>query len=89
MAFRLYPANFLEVDIGATDDNASSREAYAKFNFYLDKPDFINHTASAGWFSPHRFAKHNVKDYRLVKVRRHNDIVVETQAGGLTIGRGN
>lgn len=89
--FRIYPTRQLEVDVGVADDNSQGHQAFLEFDFYLDRPEFIQYSATTSKASfSSGMAPLDVEALRLQKVIRHNDIVVEESinSNGVVIARG-
>lgn len=87
LSVRMYPTDNLEIEVGAQHDNTDDTRSFANLVWYFDKP---SHAPRKGK-SRQVFAARDVSEHRLEKVRRHNDIVVETHTTGsvaITIGRG-
>jgi len=79
----------LEVEAGVTDDNRKPKEGLVTLTWHFGAPDHIRHTALNTPFANQFMTVRNLQDFRLEKVRRHNDIVVEknTTNDGISIGR--
>lgn len=90
VSLRMHPYSSLELEAGYTDDSVNEKITYLTVSVYpgtpksFGKPDF--------WYR-HGFAGRNLEDLRLEKVRRQNNIVVETttqgDSRGIAIGRGS
>ena len=92
---RIFPARQLEVDAGVAYDNSQHAQGYLAAYFYLDKPAFIEYSATNTLpkISKTPFATKNLENMRLQKVIRHNDITVEKTngagaSGAIIIARG-
>jgi len=89
IGLRMYPFDDLEVEAGFADNNTKPKEAFVTFTWHFGAPDHIRHTAFDTPYSSEFMTARNLEDFRLEKVRRHNDIVIEKKVtnGGISIGR--
>lgn len=82
-AFRAYPMKNMELDLGMAHDNSQGNQGFLAVNFYLGRPSFIEYSATnskLGGIVPTR----HLEDFRLQKVYRHNEIVVEKSTPGVS-----
>ena len=84
----------LEIDLGSTGGDDSTRDKYIHLSWYLMAPDHSRHNhASGGLFSSKAFSPRDLQSMRLVKVERQNNIIVETTLNGdddgAAVARGN
>jgi len=86
---RMYPMDYLEIEAGYTDDNIRASEAFVQLTWHFGGPDHIEHTLYSTPVSHQFMNARNLENFRLEKVRRHHDIVVEkeTTNAGISIGR--
>lgn len=78
--FRIYPARQLEINTGYAHDNSKGNQAFIQLAYYLGSPASNEYSATSG--GPHNtFAARNLEDMRLEKVRREDQIIVETSRG--------
>ena len=84
--------DYVSIEGGYTDDNyIHDPEAFIKLELHCGKPKRIQYTL---WCTPYccsMFTPYNLKCRTLEKVRRHNDMVIESRStggGGIIIGRG-
>ncbi|MDK9720724.1 MAG: inverse autotransporter beta domain-containing protein [Rhodospirillales bacterium] len=81
-------AQNLVLEGGISDDNVNDRDAFAKLTFRLamtDRPVLL----SSDFFETTPFRMRDMRSYTLDKVRRQNKILVEREARGVVIARGN
>lgn len=92
-SLRTYPTKSMELDLGYSHDNSAGGMSFMKIDYYLGQPVFIEQSATMT-FSSKNIISRKLENYRLQKVYRHNDIVVEKTNGasggvtGITIARG-
>lgn len=80
---RLFPARQVEIDVGASDDNANGIQTFLKVDYYLGAADFIENSASTSSYRG-MWAPVDLERQRLQKVIRHNDIVLEKTNNGIS-----
>jgi len=73
----------IEVEMGMTNNNVSDSENFGKFIWHIGKPKYVTSTMADGTQTTRR----NLENHRLEKVRRHNNVVIDTGTAGLTVGR--